>query len=282
MRKAIQIAYDHEFRDQCAFAAAGGFKDIAISFCEEDLLGKTKAEWTTITETVANTLEKNNLQLIQTHAFMYSLRLSSEIIRPEIEAAFDHTIRLSGEMGAGWCVFHPRTSVNSGFRPEVSLEDNKRDFSTYLELGIQCGTGIAVENMPIFNHNFPIMPYFGYNCGDLCSLVDSLNDEHFGICWDTGHANMVGFDQAEAIQYMGNRIKCTHLHNNFGRSDDHATPEQGNVPWEKVMPTLKKANPDCLLTLETHCRYSEPELLVSFARHNLACLDYLERVANME
>jgi len=92
----------------------------------------------------------------------------------------------------------------------------------------------------------------------------------------------VGFDQAEAIRYMGSRIKCTHLHNNFGRSDDHATPDQGNVPWARVMPALKKANPECLLTLETHCRYSEPELLVSFARHNLACLDYLERMANME
>lgn len=282
MRKAIQIAYDAQFQDKCGFAAQGGFKDVAISLCEEDLLGKTQSDWAQITDTIAKTLEKNDLKLIQTHAYMYDLDLSSEILVPEIESAMAEAIRISGRMGTDWCVFHPRSSVTSGFQPEVSMEDNKRAFSTYLELAIQYGTGIAVENLPIFNHSFPIMPYFGYNCGDLCRLVDDFADAHMGICWDTGHANMVGFNQAEAIRYLGKRIKCTHIHNNFGRSDDHATPEQGNIPWHKVMPALGMANPDCLLTLETHCRYSEPELLVSFARHNLACLDYLEKTANME
>jgi len=282
MRKAIQIAYDAQFIDKCGFAARGGFKDVAISLCEEDLLGKTQAEWAQITDTIAGTLEKNDLQLIQTHAYMYDLDLSSEIIIPEIEAAMAEAIRISGRMGTGWCVFHPRSSVTSGFQPGVSLEDNKKAFSGYLEQAIRCGTGIAVENLPIFNETFPIMPYFGYNCGDLCELVDSFSDPHMGICWDTGHANMVGFDQAQAIRFLGNRIKCTHIHNNFGRNDDHATPEQGNIPWQDVMPALRGANPDCLLTLETHCRYSEPELLVSFARHNVACLDYLEKVSYQE
>lgn len=282
MRKAIQIAYNEEFQDKCRFAAQGGFKDVAISLCNGSLLRKSQHEWVQIADTISKTLQKNGLQLIQTHAYMYSLGLSSEIIDQDIEDVMAQTIRISGELGAGWCVFHPRTSVNSGFNPWISLEDNKRAFSVYLDLAIRYGTGIAVENLPIFCHGVPSMPYFGYNCGDLCQLVDSLDDERMGVCWDTGHANMIGFDQAEAIRYLGSRIRCTHIHNNFGGNDDHSTPEQGNIPWHKVMPALRAANPDCLLTLETHCRYSEPELLVSFARHNLACLDYLEKVANME
>ena len=96
------------------------------------------------------------------------------------------------------------------------------------------------------------------------------------ICWDTGHANLMRFDQATAIKYIGDRLKCTHIHNNFHRDDEHLTVDQGDIKWPLVMGALKEINYDGPLTLETHCRYFEPELLKSFAAHNFKTLEYLE------
>jgi type I restriction enzyme S subunit len=42
---------------------------------------------------------------------------------------------------------------------------------------------------------------------------------------------MMDFDQAEAVRYLGTRIKCTHIHNNFKYHDSHLSPENGDIPW---------------------------------------------------
>ena len=87
------------------------------------------------------------------------------------------------------------------------------------------------------------------------------------------------FDQAEAIKFMGNRIKCTHVHNNFCHDDDHLPPDNGNIQWNKVMSALYSTGFEGPLTLETHCRYDDLELLRSFARHNFECLRFIEQFA---
>ncbi len=34
-------------------------------------------------------------------------------------------------------------------------------------------------------------------------LVDSFHCDNVGICWDFGHAHLMGLDQREALRYMG-------------------------------------------------------------------------------
>jgi sugar phosphate isomerase/epimerase len=86
------------------------------------------------------------------------------------------------------------------------------------------------------------------------------------------------YDQADRIRMVGERIKCTHIHNNFGVRDTHLTPDQGNIPWEKVMHAFKEVGYNGALTLETHCRYEEPKLLENFTRYNYECLEFLDRL----
>jgi sugar phosphate isomerase/epimerase len=147
---------------------------------------------------------------------------------------------------------------------------------TVIRLAKKHGTGIAAENLLIIGTIQPIIPFYCSDYGDLVELVDYFNDPDMQICWDTGHANLMRFDQATALKYIGNRLKCTHIHNNFHRDDEHLTVDQGDIPWQKVMKALKEIGYDGPLTLETHCRYFEPELLKSFAAHNFKTLEYLE------
>ena len=107
-------------------------------------------------------------------------------------------------------------------------------------------------------------------------LCDSFSADNIGICWDTGHANISKEIQAESIALLGNRIKCTHIHNNWGVRDDHAPPIYGNIEWAKVIPALMATGYKGPMTLETHCWYNDDALFESFARHNYDSLLYLE------
>ena len=274
MKKAIQIAYNEFFSDKCQYASESGFRYIAVNYTQ--INGKTEREWNEITEDIEKTLDKNGLKCIQSHPHYYHPFLSSENIDDELEFSMRQAIISSAKLGAEYCVFHPRTATSSAYRLSKSLEDNRKWFSSLLECALKHGTGIAAENLPIFPSTDQILPLFSSNCEHLSELVDYFNDDRMGVCWDFGHANLVAGDQAVSIRFLGSRIKCTHVHNNYGHSDDHAPPIYGNIEWRRIMPALADTGYKGPLTLETHCDYINSDLLRSFAKHNYDSLVYLE------
>ncbi len=275
MQKSIQIAYDGSFEKKCKFAALAGFKHISVNF--NDTIDRSAENWAKAPENIIRIMEDCGLECVQTHLPYYDLRLSAEILDDEMEDAMKNSIEVSGRIGAPWCVYHPRTAINDGYRASAALEINKRVISKYLEWATAANTGIALENLPIFPPIIPVMPFYASDYDDLCILHDSFDCKNISICWDTGHANMMDFNQADAIRYVGKRIKCTHIHNNFKRDDYHLTPDNGNIKWDEVMSAFKEIGYDGPLTLETHCLYVDDEMLKAFAKYNFACLEYLER-----
>ena len=278
MEKAIQISYDKHFDLKCALAAEAGFQGISVNF--NDMEEFSEAAWSKAPDKINEILSRNGLKCVQTHLPYYDLRISAEILDDKMENAIKNSIITSGKIGAPWCVYHPRSAVNDGFMSKKAHEINKRVISGYIDSATKAGTGIALENLPIFNI-VPRMPFYPSDYGDLCDLHDAFNSSSVSVCWDFGHANMMHYDQAQAIKYLGQRISCTHIHNNFKHNDDHLTPDQGNIDWEKTMGAFKEINYSGPLTLETHCHYHDEELLRSFAKHNYACLVYLESLIKL-
>ncbi|MBR2871305.1 MAG: sugar phosphate isomerase/epimerase [Clostridia bacterium] len=276
MRKSIQLAYDEWFDLNCSFAAKAGFKEVSVILA--DILDKTEEEWDREIDKIGEVLNKHGLWCSQSHPFFYDLRVSSEKTDERYEFSMRQAVRASAKLGAEWCVFHPRTSITSGFSVKQAFEDNRRSISTYLEVAKKYGTGIAIENLSIFSEFVPMILTYSCVTENLIELCDSFKDKSVGICWDTGHANLMPYDQADRIRMVGERIKCTHIHNNFGIRDTHLTPDQGNIPWEKVMHAFKEVGYNGALTLETHCRYNEPKLLENFTRYNYECLEFLDRL----
>lgn len=273
MIKAIQIPYNSLFELKCRLASQAGFRHIAVNFTE--VTAKTEGEWEALTDRIREILEQNRLSCIQSHPYYYDLLRSSELVEEAHEFAIRQAIIASGKLGAAWCVLHPRTSLTTGRYVSASFEDNRRVFGGYLETAKKYGTGIAAENLPVFGIK-PAIPFYSSSFEDLCALTDSFADPAMAVCWDTGHAHLMSFDQAGAIRAVGSRIQCTHIHNNFRQMDNHLPPDQGNLPWDKVMKAFSDIGYRGPLTLETHCCYDAPELLASFARHNFACLEFLE------
>lgn len=270
--KAIQIAFDENFEKKCRFASEGGFKYIAVNL--HDMPDNSDEAYDKAPEQILEILNRYGLKAPQTHLYYYHPFLSIEKTEPELERRIMREIEVSGKIGAQWCVWHPRLYNTDGYNEELTLEYNNKSILKYLEQAERFGTGIAIENL-----------FLDMCCSDyklLCRLHDSFSQKNVGICWDFGHAHLTGFDQAEAIRYLGKRIKCTHIHNNYGKGNDfHNPPDNGTIDWEKVMTAVKDIEYTGPLTLETHCLYPQDDgLLRDFARYNFNCLEFLQRIMN--
>ena len=277
MDKAIQIEYNPLFEYKCECAAIAGFDCIAVNYTK--VLGKTESEWKAITEDIARILDKTGLRCHQTHPHYYDLFISSEILEEEMEFNIRQSIISGSALGAKYHVIHPRTSTTgAGYGSRTSLKDNLRWIGGLLDCAKKHGSSIAVENLPIFPGSGRLFYFYSANVEDHMELVDTFNDPNLVACWDFGHANMSASDQAQTISMMGSRIRCTHVHNNFGYGDRHLPPDCGDIKWEEVMPALAKTGYNGALTLETHSLFQEKDFLLSFAKHNYAGLVHLEKL----
>lgn len=277
MQKAIQIAYDENFEKKCKIAHDVGFRYISVNF--NDTPEPSDTTYDKAPEYISAILEKYDLKAVQTHLYYYYPLSSADEIEDELEHRVLREIEVSGKIGAPWCVWHPRYfksgEWNNGlYDEERTFYYNHETVPHYLEQAKKFGTGIALENL------FGSMMYGGIET--LARLYDSFRTDNIGICLDTGHANIDKVDLAAAVSFLGNSIKCTHIHNNWGKRDDHAPPIYGNIKWDSVMTALASIGYQGPLTLETHCWYDNEDLLRSFAKHNYDSLVFLESLMKAE
>ena len=277
MKKAILIPYDENFEKKCKIANEAGFRHISVNF--HDTPVPSNATYDKAPAHNLTILEKYDLKAVQTQLYYYYPLSSADQIEEELEHRVLREIEVSGKIGAPWCVWHPRYfksgEWSSGvYDEEMTLYYNHKTIPHYLEQAKKFGTGIAIENL-----------FGSMMCGGvetLARLCDSFQADNIGICLDTGHANIDKVDLAAAVSFLGNRIKCTHIHNNWGVRDDHAPPIYGNIKWDSVMTALASIGYQGPLTLETHCWYDNEDLLRSFAKHNYDSLVFLESLMKAE
>lgn len=85
-------------------------------------------------------------------------------------------------------------------------------------------------------------------------LVEFIRITHFddiGVCFDTGHANMMG-DVSTAFETVKSHIHSTHIHDNDKMKDSHLWPGDGTIDWKSTLEMLSEAphKPPLLLEIE--------------------------------
>ena len=273
MRLGIQIQYDDRFEYALECAKNAGFKYISMGF------GSSKCfhsdDWEKDVLRIEKLLGKSGISCIQTHLPYYDLGTSSEIIDEAMDRAMIRCIEAGGKLGAEWNVYHARTAINDNYSPRKSMELAKIAVAPLAEKANECKSGIAIENLPIWP-GWAQARFFTADYEDLCELHDYFRNEYVSVCWDFGHANLLGNNQEKALEYAGSRIKCTHIHNNDGREDQHYLPSQGNIDWILIVKTLRKIGYNGALMLELD--YQDKPFLASFFAHSLDCLKYLDSI----
>lgn len=96
------------------------------------------------------------------------------------------------------------------------------------ELGIMC----VLENK---------LPHllFG-NTSDILWILDAISTTEIGACLDTGHATIAG-DISALVHKLAGHLRLIHAHDNDGRFDEHRTPGEGVIDWEKLLRDLVQA-----------------------------------------
>lgn len=168
------------------------------------------------------------LRFVQCHAPAVNFLADAARGRALIERA----IEVCGILGI------PNTVTHAGYRKdpiakEEWTEKNRDFYLSLMPTAEKHGVAVLVENSAHVNLPY----YYLYRGKDLREFADIISHPLFGVCWDTGHANLEGA-QYDEIMALGDALKAVHLHDNRGVFDEHLLPFMGTVNMDEIMHAL--------------------------------------------
>lgn len=196
----------------------------------------------------------------------YNRRAGVDLIKNRVD--------LAAALGAAEIVLHlyvPHRTIRQ--QPEV-----KENFYTCVcrsmdELMPYCihkGVKICLENL----FNMPVE--------DMLEAWDRLfaryPAEFLGLCYDTGHANMIWQNRSpDVLRAYSSRLFAVHIHDNDAEDDFHQIPGEGSICWEPVIKLLARSAYQGPLLLELSYYGEDPEQFLEQAYAAGCRLDSLYR-----
>lgn len=243
MKIPYQISPDHAI----SVLAAAGYKYVDMNLCGLSRVGKkiapmTLDNWEESARYWRKLGDEIGVKFTQSHAY-FSVdgpvapggvpggEMGEELMRRSVLAA--------EILGSEYMATHPFSIVENGkVLPEASYEANMEYFTRWGKFWHEHGVGMAIENMTAPKNSPTPSPFASPE--QMIRLVDDLNKPDIGICLDTGHAFLSGYDPAEFVRKIGSRLRATHIADNHGEKDDHIAPFQGGIDWFEFMKALKE------------------------------------------
>jgi protein FrlC len=71
-------------------------------------------------------------------------------------------------------------------------------------------------------------------------MIDEIGSERLGILLDTGHAHVNGEDLAAAVRSLKDVPLHIHIDDNYGHSDAHLIPGEGDIDFGPFVEALKE------------------------------------------
>ena len=272
--------------DSIKAIAKAGFDAIDMGFVSygREGLPLAQPDWRDWVKRQKELCDSVGLPITQGHAHYYDCRQNKEFTpleREENIGKIFRDIEAAGICKVPWLVIHPDTIWDSaGYSRRLTLQKERERILRFGDVASRYGVGIAIEN--IVNDRSGDR-CFGVTAEDLLELLECLGDDNaFGICWDTGHANLSRINQPEAIRQMGSHLKALHINDNKGEKDEHQLPYLGSIEWKPVLMALKEIGYEGDFTYEIHnfTKGFEPEMHLEAMR--FACEVARRMVVTME
>lgn len=207
-----------------------GFKNVFIQWYNKD--------WNPSQEEQLRYIKECGLNVIFAHLGyqgINNLWLDNEIGNSLVER-YKNDVRICKENNIPMIVMHLTSKSEAPQYNEVGLNRLKEIVDYAKELDIK----VAFENTKIKG-------YLDY-------VIDNIDNENVGICFDSGHFH-VHFDDDLDFDKFKNRIFAVHLHDNDKSDDLHLMPFDGTLNWKEVINNLKKSNYNGPITMELCYRY---------------------------
>lgn len=78
------------------------------------------------------------------------------------------------------------------------------------------------------------------SCKDLNAYLEEVGRSNLKIVFDVGHSNFNGYCPEQDVKEAGRNLAHLHLHDNHKTKDEHLTPGEGYVCWEKFLAALEE------------------------------------------
>ncbi len=198
--------------------------------------------------------KEHNISVCQTHPPIFHVidKYEENNKQKDIqERCFEATAFL----GAEWAVIHPQWPASGVDENNIDdvIKYNREYLSSVCEKAAQYGVSIAFENIKRYTeHNDWEIQRYGWKAEHLVDAVDNCGEKNVGVCIDTGHCMIAGIDPVTTISELGSRIKCVHIHDSDGSSDQHMLPYMATIDWPGVIRALQVSNYQGEFVLECH------------------------------
>lgn len=150
--------------------------------------------------------------------------------------------------------------LSSGDTAPPVTDIGRKRFTEIIEYAAKKNIRVAFENQRKLSNISWVFETFREN-------------ETVGFCWDCGHESCF----TPGIEYMslfGNRLICTHIHDNTGvyNDDCHLLPFDGSIDYNRFAELLKKFNYTGSIMLEVKAAANNKY-------NNITATEYLEKAA---
>jgi len=187
-----------------------------------------------------------DISLIEEYDRIWSVR--------EVEKTALALLRLGGEI----LVVHPGSEIEDEKMRKARREKSEQSLEEILKFCEHWGIKIALENT--------LPGKTGDSIPEILEIVRNFNSKNLGICLDTGHCNITSslYNHSEVVEClpeMKNYLCHLHIHDNFGKSDDHSQPFEGNIDWKGLIKGLKEVNYQGVFMFELRKKTNNEEML---------------------
>jgi sugar phosphate isomerase/epimerase len=170
---------------------------------------------------------------------------------------YREALQAAARLGARLIIFHPGYDAwRYGQQQQQWFEQNLRFWPPLLELAARSGCAMTLENI------------FEPEPGLLSKLLHSLSSPWLGHCFDVGHWHLFAdVSMGEWLTTFGEQLRHLHLHDNFGRKDDHLPMGEGSIDFRPLLDHLAAMPPEerPSATLEAHSREALLRALTAIA-----------------
>jgi len=222
-----------------------GFSHIDITWHSYAQSGQPLAgeHWKEFVQTIGKKLQANNCCANQSHTIFYN--------HQETDKRAFHEEMVLRCLLANDSLSIPHTVMHILRVKDILSEDKKLGMQKNVDYFKRIAdlvethsikTNIAIENG---------LTGFYHSAEELLELLYRLDHPQFGICWDTGHANITNQDQEQALKLINDKLLCTHINDNNGKQDQHLLPYFGTVDFTSIMRALHSIHFKGILTLES-------------------------------
>lgn len=174
---------------------------------------------------------------------------STEEGRRERMEKMQKSIRATALLGCKNWVIHPIMPFGVS---ELGTEDAPKTWEMNLAFMQELLQTAKEYDVTICLENMPMLKFSMAKPAEILRFVQTIHDDHFKICLDTGHVNVFSeLDISEEVRRLGSEIRVLHVHDNKYGTDAHFMPRFGTLDWDKFAIALRDIGYTGSFSMET-------------------------------